>query len=413
MSLPARVAPFLLAASLVAQSPWSAPVLESALNSTAADTGPHLSFDGLTLYFASFRVGTTSNWEIFASTRAFQGGPWSAPVQITELGGTATDDQPFVAVGNLEVYFSSTRTGGAGGFDILRSTRLSTAVAWDPPTFVTELNSTGSESAFSMTLDGLEAYMLTTGWGSPSGANNQIFRATRASTAVPWGTPALVTELSNPNTHRDCEIAPDGLSIVYTEFISPRLKVLYASRPDRVSPFSPPVVWTEFDTTGTSQGVFGFTRSLAGDEAFLAAGFAAAAGGQEIMSTRRSLFYGAGCGSPLPLGLTCTTPVLGTDWDFTTTNIDPVSPIAVTFFGFAEAAVPLDFLGAPGCSAYVGSIVSTLAEANLGGTSLLTIPVPADPGLMGFSLKGQSICLTFGNPLGLYTSNGVTGTVGL
>jgi hypothetical protein len=334
-------------------------------------------------------------------------------VQVTELGGTATDDQPFLALGNLEVYFSSTRTGGAGGFDMLRSTRLSTALPWDPPTFVTELNSTGSESAFSMTADGLEAYMLTTGWGSPSGANNQIFRSTRSSTAVPWGTPTLVSELSNPNTHRDCEIAPDGLSIVYTEFISPRLKVLYASRPDRVSPFSAPIVWTEFDTTGTSQGVYGFTRSFAGDEAFLAAGFASTAGGQEIMSTRRSLFYGVGCGSPLPLGLTCTVPVLGTDWDFTTTNIDPVSPLTVTFFGFAQAALPLDLLGAPGCSAYVDSIVGTLAEANLGGTSLLTIPVPADPGLMGFSLKAQSICLTLGNPLGLYTSNGVTGTVGL
>jgi hypothetical protein len=44
---------------------------------------------------------------------------------------------------------------------------------------------------------------------------------------------------------------------------------------------------------------------------------------------------------------------------------------------------------------------------------LVTIPVPADPGLMGFSLKGQSICLTLGNALGLYTSNGVSGTVGL
>jgi hypothetical protein len=412
MSLPVRVvcATFLLAASVAAQSLWSAPVFETTLNSTAADSGPHLSYDGLTLYFSSFRVG--SNWEIFASTRAFPGAPWSTPVQVIELGSTGTDDQPFLAVGNLEVYFASTRAGGAGGFDIMRSTRLSTALPWDPPTFVTELNSTGSESSFSMTADGLEAYMLTTGWGAPS-PNNAIFRSTRASTGVPWGTPALVTELSNANSHRDCEIAPDGLSIVYTEFISPRLKVLYASRPDRVSPFSTPIVWTEFDTTGTATGVFSFTRSWAGDEAFLAAGFAATAGGQEIMSTRRSLFYGAGCGAPSPLALTCNVPVLGAGWDFTTANIDPVSPISVTFFGFAQAAVPLDSLGAPGCSAYVGSIVTSLAAANLGGTSLLTIAVPADPALMGFTLKGQSVCLTLGNALGLYTSNGVSGTVGL
>ena len=405
----AACAPFLLA-NLAAQSNWSVPVFETPVNSTAADAGPHLSFDGLTLYFASFR---SSNWEIYSSTRAFQGAAWSTPVLVSELGGSGTDDQPFLVAGGLEIYFASTRAGGAGGFDVLRSTRLSTAVPWDPPTFVTELNSTGSESSFSMTLDGLEAYMLTTGWGAPSAPNNAIFRSTRASTAAPWGTPTVVTELSNANTHRDCEISADGLSIVYTEFITPRLKVLYASRPDRVSPFSAPVVWTEFDTTGTSQGVFAFTRSLTGDEAFLAAGFAVAAGGQEIMSTRRSVFYGAGCGSPLPLTLTCTTPVLGTDWDFGIANIDPVSPVTVTFFGLAQTAVPLDLIGAPGCSAYVDSILGTIAAPNLGGTSLLTIPVPVDPGLMGFSLKGQSICLTLGNPLGLNTSNAVTGTLGL
>jgi hypothetical protein len=126
------------------------------------------------------------------------------------------------------------------------------------------------------------------------------------------------------------------------------------------------------------------------------------------------LSYGAGCGSPLPLALTCTVPALGTNWYLTTTNIDPVSPIAVTFLGVAQTAVPLDVLGAPGCIAYVGSIVgSGFAQPNLGGTSLLTVPVPANPGLVGFSLNGQSICLTLGNPLNIYTSNGVTGTVGL
>lgn len=409
LRVPVACSPFLLAASLVAQSTWSAPVFETALNSTAADAGPHLSFDGLLLYFASFRSG---NWEIYESSRAFPGGPWSAPVLLPELGGTATDDQPFLAIGNLEVFFASTRAGGAGGFDILRSTRLATNLPWDPPTFVTELNSSGAESSFSMTADGLECYMLTTGWGAPAAPNNAIFRATRTSVALPFGTPTLVAELANANTHRDCEIAPDGLSIVYTEFVSPRLKVLYASRPDRVSPFSAPVVWTEFDNVGTATGVFAFTRSVAGDEAFLAAGFAAAAGGQEIMSTRRSMPYGAGCGAPLALALVATAPVLGASWDFTTSNVDPLSPIAITFFGLSQIALPLDFLGAVGCTAYVDAMVGSIGSPNLGGTALLSIGVPANPALAGFSLKAQSVCLTLGNPFGLYTSNGVVGTLG-
>ncbi|MBL8725448.1 MAG: hypothetical protein JNK49_15505 [Planctomycetes bacterium] len=271
------------ASQLPAQAGWSPPQAATALNSTAADSGPHLSFDGLTLHFSSFRSG---NWEIYQSTRSAPGAAWSVPALVTELSDSSVEDQPFLAFGDLELYFGSMRAGGAGGLDILRCTRPAQNLPWSPPTFVTELNSSGSDSAFSMTLDGLEAFFLTTGFGSPSGNNNAIFRAVRTSTSQPFGTPSLVTELWNPNTHRDCEIAWDGLSIVYTEFIGSRLKVLHATRPTRNDPFGPPVVWSEFDSVGTATGVFSFTRSYTGNDAYLAAGFSAAAGGQEIMSTK-------------------------------------------------------------------------------------------------------------------------------
>lgn len=409
MHLLATSAPFLLAAVAVAQSPWSLPTLETTLNSTAADAGPSLSFDGLTLHFASFRSG---NWEIYSATRPFVGGPWSTPAVVTELADAAVDDQPFLAVGDLELWFTSSRAGGAGGSDILVSTRASTSSPWNPPTFVTELNSPNADAAISVTADGLEAYFLSTGWGAPTN-NNVIVRATRVSTALPFGTPAIVAELQNANTHRDCEIAADGLSIVYTEFVSPRLRVLFASRPDRVSPFSPPVAWAEFDTVGPSLGVYGFTRAQTGDEAILAAGYAAAAGGQELMNTRRSVWYGAGCGAPAPLALSAPAPVLGANWDLTTTAVDPVSPLTITFFGTTETALPLDSFGAIGCTAYVDGSLGSLGAPVAAGVSVLTIPVPAAPSLAGFVLKSQSVCLTLGNPFGLYSSNAVSSLFGL
>jgi hypothetical protein len=104
--------------------------------------------------------------------------------------------------------------------------------------------------------------------------------------ALPFGTPAIVPEFSTANTHRDVEVSPDGLTIVFTEFFSPRTRVMFASRTSRSQPFGAPVALTEFDTVGTSIGVFSFTRSASGNEAFLSAGFAAAAGGQQILSTK-------------------------------------------------------------------------------------------------------------------------------
>ena len=316
----------LLCSTLAAQTGWSAPTLETALNSTASDTGPHLSTDGLTLHFASFRAG---NWEIFSATRAAIGAAWSTPIQETALGlPTSVDDQPFVADDGQTIWFSSNRAGSVGGFDLMAATHNGTG--WNTPTFVTELNSTGSESSPTITGDGLEIYFLTTGWGAPSAPNNAIFRATRTSTALPFGTPTLVTELSNANTHRDVEISADGLTLTYTEFQSPRLQVLMAERTARNLPFQPPVTLTEFSTVGTLQGVFGFTRSRIGNDAILAAGFSTTAGSQELMNTR---FTGL-----THFGIASGNTVMGLQWR------DPSAPGLVYALGaaFGNTGFPID-----------------------------------------------------------------------
>ncbi len=126
-----------------------------------------------------------------------------------------------------------------------------------------------------------------------------------------------------------------------------------------------------------------------------------------------SLTFGAGCGSPLPLQLTCAVPVLGTSWGFTTSNIDSVSPISITFFGNVRTAIPLGFLGAPGCNAYIDFLNASLTGTNVSGSSLISLSLPFNLSLMGVTLTAQSVCLTLTNQLGLLTSNGVAGTLGL
>ncbi len=269
-----------------AQSVWSVPVLETAVNSTAADTSPQLSADDLTLYFASFR---SSNWEIYSATRASRTSPWTTPVLEAALGGSATDDNPFITTSGLEIYLASNRAGGVGGFDVMKSTRPSTAAPWGTPTFVTELNSSGSESSPSITGDELEIYMLTTGWGAPATPNNAIAVATRPNTSVPFGTPTIVTGLANANTHRDVHVSADGLTLTYTEFLpSPvsRIQVFRATRVNRSAPFTSSVHLPEFDTVGPSLGVYGAAPSSDGLEMYVAAGYTTAQGSQEILSTR-------------------------------------------------------------------------------------------------------------------------------
>jgi hypothetical protein len=119
----------------------------------------------------------------------------------------------------------------------------------------------------------------------------------------------------------------------------------------------------------------------------------------------------------LPLTCNSNVPRIGTTWLLTTSNIDPVSPVTVTFFGTAPIAVPvpLSAIGfpAPGCFVHINAILGSAGATNVGGSSVVSFPVPNDPLLTGATVAVQSICLTLQNAGNLLTSNAVLGTVGL
>jgi len=120
----------------------------------------------------------------------------------------------------------------------------------------------------------------------------------------------------------------------------------------------------------------------------------------------------------LPLTLSGNDPVLGTDWDLVTTNIDPISPITATFFGSGAVGVPggvpMTVVGidAPGCFVHIDTILGDGSALSVGGTSTLTFPLPPTPALAGGTLSAQSVCLTLSNNSNLLTSNGVLGRIG-
>jgi hypothetical protein len=191
--------------------------------------------------------------------------------------------EPFLSADGLSLYFGSSRTGTAGSFDIMRATRSTPSSPWNPPTFVTEVNSTAADSSPCLTEDELELYFLTTGWGAPFAPQNALFVAKRASTTVPFGTPTLISELSTPNTHRDVHISPDGLQILYSE-LDPgtrRVRIYRATRTNRTAPFSAPAPVTEFDSVGS--GVYSVSVTRDGLEAVL--GGPHTVGSQELVET--------------------------------------------------------------------------------------------------------------------------------
>ena len=183
-----------------ADEPWGPPVnLGGVINATGNDAGPSISDDGHLLFFQSDRPGGHGDLDIYVSFRAdvtddfawgapvnlgprvnsasqeagaefvnatllifnqregpgnippndlFEvaigpdGLPTSSPQPIAELNTELSNFGAEVLDHEREMFFVSTRTGGFGGNDLWRTTRLTKHQAWRTPENVSALNTT-------------------------------------------------------------------------------------------------------------------------------------------------------------------------------------------------------------------------------------------------------------------------------
>jgi hypothetical protein len=109
----------------IAWSNWSAPVnLGSVINSTANDQHPSISQDGLSLYFVSDRAGGYGGLDIYVSQRASVDDPWGPPQNLgPTVNSDATDMAPDLTSDGHRLFLHSGRVGGCGDFDLYVSTR--------------------------------------------------------------------------------------------------------------------------------------------------------------------------------------------------------------------------------------------------------------------------------------------------
>ena len=180
---------------------WTTPTLVAELSTTAGESTPEISLDGLTIFFTSNRTAAT---KIFTSTRASRASVWAAPVLVPELNSTAEDTAGGLRADGLEILLTSTRSDGAN-HDLYRSTRSSVSEAWSAPVPIAEVNTLfQDESGF--LADDLTLYFDA---ASPD-ANFDLFISTRASTSHPFQPPQRIPELETTGREHDPWVSPDG-----------------------------------------------------------------------------------------------------------------------------------------------------------------------------------------------------------
>jgi hypothetical protein len=209
---------------------WNPPQRVDELSSnTYLDRSPALSWDGLTMWFASTRPWSMGNTlgHIWTSTRPSRGVPWTTPTPVAELASSQSDYGPSVDRDGLIMFFSSNRIGGAGFQDLYTARRTSTSAPWGTPVAVQELNTGQYEWDPFISGDALTIF-----WTLQSFVPQHISFATRATTQAPFSNPTVLGELgigaSNPT------LSPDLQRIVFVLSPTPDNAELYEAT--RISP---------------------------------------------------------------------------------------------------------------------------------------------------------------------------------
>ncbi len=207
------------------QDPWQAAVnLGPVVNSAAAESGPSLSSDGLTLYFNSNREGGSGGDDLYMTTRDSREEPWGKPVNLGPVVNSAFGDiNPNISSDGLSLYFADVegdsvapRPGGVGSTDVWLSTRASLSDPWGPPVNLgAPVNSMTTDGSPEISSDGLLLFMNR--WHNNSeAAFFDIWVATRATAQDPWGAPMnLGTSVNTNNWEGNAELSADGRTLYF------------------------------------------------------------------------------------------------------------------------------------------------------------------------------------------------------
>ena len=201
-------------------SDWSQPInLGPSVNSAAEDFAPHVSKNGLSLYFASTRPGGLGGEDLWVAKRASTRDSWNAPVNLGIIINTeANERSPALSRDGHLLFFATTRGGGSGGFDIWVAWRHDTRddFGWQTPVNLgTQFNTAATDAGpgyFENDDGGLPLLFLASNrLGGAGGLDIYVSELTANGSFAP---PILVNELSGPSNDLTPAVGHDGLEII-------------------------------------------------------------------------------------------------------------------------------------------------------------------------------------------------------
>jgi beta-lactamase regulating signal transducer with metallopeptidase domain len=184
---------------------------------------PHISPDGLSLYFNTERKRSDGSWyyDVWVTTRNTKEDVWGQPVEL-EINTDAFEGAPSLSADGLEMYFVSDRPGGSGSVDIWVTERKSKDSPWGAAANLgPTVNCAAAENGPSISADGLELYFSEAIWSTPSPrtggmGSSDIWVTERKTKDGPWGTPVNLGPAVNTSAgEASPSVSKDGLSLYF------------------------------------------------------------------------------------------------------------------------------------------------------------------------------------------------------
>ncbi|HBS86118.1 MAG: hypothetical protein A2W91_07835 [Bacteroidetes bacterium GWF2_38_335] len=146
------------------------------INSAYSELSMSMTADGQDIYFSSDRPGGLGGYDIYTITKD-EHGNWSEPKNLGPTINTETDDiAPFIHPDKQTLYFSSKGHDNMGGYDIFKTLFYPKNDVWaSPENAGFPVNSTGDDIFFTLNVDGSIGY-FSSSYNNLYG-NHDIYKA--------------------------------------------------------------------------------------------------------------------------------------------------------------------------------------------------------------------------------------------
>jgi hypothetical protein len=176
---------------------------------------------------------TSSAFDVVVATRTVTSGPFTNPTDLSGINTVSDEGQAYVLPSDLVLYFQSDRNVGTSLTDLFRASRPNTSQGFtlDTSNVLANVNTPSHEWAPVVTPDELTIYFGSTRTDGGAKGGMDIWRATRASTTVPFSNPTNVAALNTPKSDVPTWISNDGCRLYVANNSGGKYVIEVASKP--------------------------------------------------------------------------------------------------------------------------------------------------------------------------------------